>query len=123
MSKVATYHQDLASGRWLTLTLAEQLGNVGSDYERARRAKVSGDSTRFEQAFDRTLELLDLTISDSRWKDHRLRELTRLREVICDELWNDTQEIGHSTNLSEYFLYLGILARQQRAKKVEVSVV
>ncbi len=26
------YHQDLAAGRWFSLSLANQLGNVGSEY-------------------------------------------------------------------------------------------
>ena len=32
-------HAGLAAGRWHTLTLNEQLGNVGSDVGRAIRAK------------------------------------------------------------------------------------
>jgi len=118
---MTTYHQNLAGGRWFTFTLAEQLGNVGSDYERALRWKASGDSVRFEHAFDRTLELLDLTIADPRWKNHRLRELTRLREVICDELFNETQQFRHPSDLRQYFLCFGVLARNQRDKAVEAA--
>jgi hypothetical protein len=113
---MTTYHPSLAAGRWHTLTLAQQLGNVGSEYERALRSKSSNDATRFEHAFARMLELLDLTISDARWKNHRLKEFTRLREVLCDELWNDTPEIIHPRDLREYFLYFGILARNQQDK-------
>jgi hypothetical protein len=108
-----TYHPTLATGRWYTLTLAAQLGNVGSEYERALRAKANHEQTRFEHAFARMLELLDLTIGDARWKNHRLKELTRLREVLCDELWNEKQEFSHPRDLREYFLYFGILARNQ----------
>jgi hypothetical protein len=111
-----TYHPTLAAGRWHTLSLAEQLGNVGSEYERALRAKATEDESRFEHAFARMLELLDLTIGDARWKNHRLKELTRLREVLCDELWNDKQEYSHPRDLREYFLYFGILARNQHDK-------
>jgi hypothetical protein len=118
---MTSYHHDLAAGRWLTLTLADQLGNVGSDYERALRWKTSGDKVRFEHAFARTLELLDLTIADPRWKNHRLKELTRLREVICDQLCNDIQEFRHPSDLRGYFLYFGILARNQRDKAVEAA--
>ena len=50
---MTTYHPDLAAGRWLTLSLASQLGNVGSEYERALRAKERGDEVRFENAFAR----------------------------------------------------------------------
>jgi hypothetical protein len=85
-------HQSLADGRWHKMTLAEQLGNVGSEYERALRWKQKGNAKYFDGAFARMLELLDLTIADPRWRNHRLKELCRLREFVCDELWNDVRE-------------------------------
>jgi hypothetical protein len=51
-----------------------------------------------------------------------LRELTRLREVICDELWNEKQEFFHPNDLREYFLYFGILARNQRDKAAKNKI-
>ena len=120
---MTTYHPDLAAGRWLTLSLASQLGNVGSEYERALRWKERGDEVRFEHAFARLLELIDLTIADPRWRNHRLKELTRLREVICDELYSDCPEFIHPTDLREYFLYFGILARSERDRAVDAVIV
>src|SRR5882762_3561173 len=116
-------HPTLADGRWHTMTLAEQLGNVGSEYERALRWKQKGNAKYFEGAFARMLELLDLTIADPRWKNHRLKELTRLREVICDELVSETPEFNHPHDLRKYFLYFGILARSERDKAADVVVV
>ena len=116
MATATTYHPTLAAGRWYTLTIAEQLGNVGSEYERALRAKAADDQSRFEHAFSRMLELLDLTIGDARWKNHRLKELTRLREMLCDELFNEKQEYFQATDLREYFLCFGILARNQHQR-------
>ncbi len=113
------YHPDLAAGRWFTFSLAAQLGNVGSEYERALRWKERGDEVRFEHAFARLLELVDLTIADPRWKNHRLKELTRLREVICDELCNEIREFDSPSDLRDYFLYFGILARSERDRAVE----
>jgi hypothetical protein len=116
---MTTYHPELASGRWFTFSLATQLGNVGSEYERALSWKERGDKDRLEHAFARLLELLDLTISDPRWKNHRLKELTRLREVICDELYNEVPEFLHECDLRQYFLYFGILARSERNKALD----
>ncbi|HKY28159.1 MAG TPA: hypothetical protein VJM12_09450 [Pyrinomonadaceae bacterium] len=113
MNKDKLVHPDLASGRWFTLTLAEQLGNVGSEYERARRWKDRDEQSHFENAFDRMLELLDLTIADQRWHNHRLKELVRLREVICEEFFGEPY--GSSTgDLRNYFLYFGLLARKDK---------
>ena len=120
---MTTFHPELVAGRWFMLSLATQLGNAGSEYERALRWKKRGDEQRFEHAFGRLLELIDLTIADPRWKNHRLKELTRLREVICDELYNEIPEFIHKSDLREYFLYFGILARNERDKVVETSVV
>ena len=118
---MTTYHQDLAAGRWFTFSIAAQLGNVGSEYERALRWKRQGDNDRFEHAFARMLELVDLTIADPRWKNHRLKELTRLREVICDELDSNASEFVHQSDLRQYFLYFGILARSERDKAVDAA--
>ena len=120
---MTTYHPDLAAGRWHTLSLANQLGNVGSEYERASSWKERGDEIRFELAFARLLELVDLTIADPRWRNHRLKELTRLREVICDELFSEIPEFNHPTDLREYFLYFGILARSERDNAADAAVV
>lgn len=95
------------------MSLAEQLGNVGSEYERALRWKQRGDDVHFAKAFDRMLELLDLTIADQRWRNHRLKELVRLREVVCEELYGDNKK-SSDANLRNYFLYFGLLARRDR---------
>ncbi len=98
------------------MTIAEQLGNVGSEYERALRAKERGDKVRFEQALARMLELLDLTIADQRWRNHRLKELCRVREIVCDQLCSEHPEPWSRSDLREYFLAFGLLANKQRAE-------
>lgn len=96
------------------MTLAEQLGNVGSEYERALRWKEKGNAKYFEGAFARLLELLDLTIADPRWRNHRLKELCRLREFICDELLNEVREFPDPRDLRQYFLSFAFAARAGR---------
>lgn len=68
---VPVHHPALAAGRWQTLPLMEQLGNVGSEVERAFRAHAQGRGDRFEHALARALELFDLTANDPRWRGHR----------------------------------------------------
>lgn len=80
-------HRDLAAGRWRTMTLSEQLANIEvSSAERKRKEK--GDREKEMKAFERGLELLDLSIQDAPAKkaEHPgvFRELLRLREVMCD---------------------------------------
>ncbi len=108
-------HKELADGRWFTFSVSEQLGNVGSEFERAARAFERGDHKRFEKAFERMLELLDLTVEDPKWRTgRRLRELLRLREEVCD-VFQDNATFGTSIEtLKKYFLYFGIAARANR---------
>lgn len=108
-------HKDLAGGRWFSFTVSQQLGNVGSEFERAARAFERGDSVRFENAFGRMLELLDLTVEDPKWRTPcRLRELLRLREEVCD-FFHGNEIFGTSIEtLKKYFLYFGIAARTNR---------
>jgi hypothetical protein len=111
-----TYHPELASGRWFTFSIAEQLANVGSEYERALRARTQGDEDRFKHALARMLELMDLTIADPRWRNHRLKELCRVRGIACEQLCSEKPEPWARQDLKDYFLQFGILARNERDK-------
>ena len=110
------YHDDLAGGRWFTMTLAEQLGNIGSEVNRSISSFEKNDMERMAKAIDRTLELFDLTLADRRWKD-RLKEITRSRELFCS-LFFDQKNYKDLKNqmdfLNEYFLQFAVLARAKR---------
>lgn len=108
-------HKGLTEDRWFSFTIFEQLGNVGSEFERAANAFQRGDRERFEKAFERMLELLDLTIADPKSRSAcRLRELLRLREEVCD-VFHGNEIYGTPIDvLKKYFLYFGIAARADR---------
>jgi hypothetical protein len=108
-----TLHQDLAAGRWTELSLMEQLANIGSEVGRAARAKSAGRQERMDAAFDRALELFDLTIADARWRD-RLREITRARELVCDYLFGDNVYGSSAESLDAWFLPFAMAARRDR---------
>lgn len=109
-----TLHRDLAAGRWWTLTLAEQMGNAGSEVGRAIRAKAAGQPDRFEPAVARALDLLDLTLQDRRWSGPRLREIARAREVVCDFLVGENEYRTTSESLDAYFTAFAYAARRDR---------
>ncbi|MBS3909366.1 MAG: hypothetical protein KGZ93_07030 [Actinobacteria bacterium] len=102
-------HSDLAQGNWRKLSLAEQLGNIGSEVNRAFRFQ-NKDQQLLENAFDRALELFDLTISDPRWR-HRLKEITRAREVFCDAILGGNKYNSSPEDLNRYFYYFALAAR------------
>lgn len=109
MNEVVT-HSNLVAGRWFKLTLAEQLGNIGSEVGRARKAQGT-DAIRFQGAADRALELFDLTLSDSRWRG-RLREIGRAREVFCDAILEGKEYGSLLSDLDRYFISFALAARR-----------
>jgi len=109
-------HASLAAGRWQALTLMEQLGNVGSEVERALRAHAQARTDRFERALDRALELFDLTASDPRWELHQRREVLRAREQFCRVFYDDTAEPDLADYLRKYFLQFAVAARLARGR-------
>ena len=102
-------HQELAAGRWFQMTLAEQLGNIGSEYGRAVNW-AKKDAGRFNSALIRYLELLDLTINDPRWGANRKKEFLRLREQSCGELVDGEKD----KNFQKYFDQFAFLARKNK---------
>ena len=105
-------HEQLAAGRWQSFSLMEQLGNVGSDVARAARW-YEKDQQRCQQAFERALELLDLTIADERWKGRR-KELTRARELLCDAMFGGHTYGSDLASLDRYFFHFAVAARGSR---------
>lgn len=94
-------HKNLAAGRWFTLSLAEQMGNIGSEVWRVSRAKREGDE-RFWGAVERALELFDLTLDDPRRKGRRW-EIARAREVFCDAVYGGQLYKSSLEGLVSYF--------------------
>ena len=105
-------HESLAAGRWQAFSLVEQLGNIGSEVDRAIRAHEHGRQDRFEAALGRALELFDLTVSDPRWKLHQRREILRAREQFCRIFFDETAEPDLASYLSKYFLQFALAARR-----------
>lgn len=102
-------HQNLANGRWLELSFFEQMANIGSEVMRAINWREKNKDYA-SLAFDRTLELLGLTINDPRNKS-RLKELTRLREVLIDYFAFDNEYGSSDVLWSNYFYPFNYAAR------------
>ena len=95
---------------WQKLSFFGQMANIGSEVERAIgwREKENPEYSRL--AFERSLELLDLTISDSRWKN-RLKEIVRVRELLCDAVLGGKEYKTSLKDLDRYFFHFAFAAR------------
>lgn len=102
-------HTELANGRWFTLTLAEQMANIGSEVHRLI-SWGNRDKAQFDAAFDRTLELIDLTLADPRWRSG-YKEIARVREVLCDIYFGENQYQTTLEALDDYFFKFALMAR------------
>lgn len=108
-------HRELAAERWWTLSLAEQLGNVGSEIGRASRWLPRNPETA-RLAFHRALELLDLTLADPRLLGSRprLREIARAREVVVDFFAGRNEYGSTADSLQRYFDQFAAAAARSR---------
>lgn len=106
-------HRELAAGRWPELSLAEQLGHVGSEVSRAI-SWTSRNPDLAQKALDRALELLDLTLADPRLRQSvaRLREIARAREVVADFFAGPNQFGSTGPSIQKYFDAYAIAARK-----------
>ena len=109
-------HKTLTPERWFKLSLLEQLANVGCDVDRTIQWKKKGDLTLSQQAFERALELMDLTKADPKNRGPRLKELCRVREALVDYFVYDN-EYGSSDELwHEYFFCFNYAAALERGR-------
>src|SRR5438876_314932 len=98
--------------RWFTLSLADQLGNIGSEVGRARKWHGK-DEQSFWGAVTRALELFDLTQEDPRWQKRRL-ELNRARESFADAVLGGYEYGSTFEDMENYFMPFAMLSMQRR---------
>lgn len=96
-------HKSLAQGRWETFSFLKQMANVSSEVQRALNWQNKNPEYS-RAAFERVLELLDLTIKDKKnHKRGRLKELLRLREVLVDYFCFENAYNSTSASWQKYF--------------------
>lgn len=104
-------HKGLAAGRWKELPLVEQMANIGSEVERALNWRAKNNDAYSQKAFERALELIDLTL-DSYKSFARLKEVARLREAIADYFVGTNQFKFTDESLRKYFLNFVFASRR-----------
>jgi len=104
-------YKDLAAGRWRKLSFFEQMANIGSEVERALNWRSKENTGYSQKAFDRTLELIDLTLENTKNTSH-FKEITRIREAIVDHFFGVNQFMSTETLWRSYFSHFTYAARK-----------
>ncbi len=104
-------HKELAAGRWERLSFIEQMANIGSEVDRALNWKAKQNPDHSRRAFERALELIDLTL-DSVKGMARLKELARAREAMVDFFAGSNQFNSTEQSWRKYFLPFAYAARR-----------
>jgi len=102
------HHSHKLATEWGKLSLAEQLANIGSEVSRMIKWRDK-DSAIAERAFERMLELIDLTLQNQT-NGPRLREIARAREVLV-QTWQSQVAADNPAweSLNRYFLQFALL--------------
>ena len=95
--------------KWNKLSFASQMGNIGSEINRAIYWRELGDKKNKEESLWRALELIDLIAMQ-----RKSVELLRLREVVCDLFMSANNYKISSELLKKYFLDFALLAQNKK---------
>jgi len=104
-------HKELALGRWEQLSILEQMANIGSEVERALNWKARNNADYSRRAFERALELVDLSLAAAKKFPH-LKELARLREALVDYFEGNNEFVSNEQSWKGYFLSFACAARR-----------
>ncbi len=102
-------HQELANN-WNKLTIFEQMANIGSEIIRAINWKNKNNLEYSRMAFERALELIYFTVADHK-NIKRLREITKMRELLIDYLAGENIYKSSDECWQKYFYSFNYAAR------------
>src|SRR3989344_3166232 len=101
---------NLQGNRWYSMSLPEQLANIGAEVGRATKWQGK-DEEKFKGAIARASELFDLTFKDQRWKG-RLFEIGRVKELFYDGISGRNEYQTSLKDLENYFYpFMNLVAK------------
>jgi len=99
--------------RWARMSLAEQMGNIGSEVSRAAFFLKKDDREKCLNSAARGLELFDFSIKAAQQNKRRgaLKELTRSRDIFC-EIFFEMEHAEEIQSFQAYFDQFALAARK-----------
>lgn len=99
--------------RWNQFTLFEQMANIGAEVGRAIKWKTKGNKEMSTNALYRALELIDITINDSKNRNS-LKEILRTREALVDFFIGNNIYKSSNEIWEKYFFFFNLAARKDK---------
>lgn len=100
-------HKNIANDIWQNKSFLEQMSNIGSEVYRAINWKENNNEEYSQLAFNRSLELFDLS-KQSKLTPSQFKELCRMREIWVDYFKYDNKYKTTKEFLNNYFMYLTV---------------
>ena len=98
---------------WASLSILQQMGNIGSEVGRAIQAQRAGKPKRVEGAIDRALDLFDATIQVlAEQRSPRLKEVLRARGEFLRLFYDGTFD-EDADAIDRYFRWFALAARAE----------
>jgi len=74
-------HKNLNVDKWSKYSRGQQILMIANEINRAKNSLIKNHSEDALSCYERALDLIDITLQDSKWKN-KLKELLRCREFI-----------------------------------------
>lgn len=101
--------------KWASMTIFDQMGNIGSEVGRSIKAQKSDDQQAFEAAVTRAIDLFDATIEDLLVKkSQRIREVLRAKDQYLTSIYGTNRPLDATDSIERYFTQYAIAARLTR---------
>ncbi len=109
---MANEHSTLSPERWAEFSLDQQILMIGNEMNRAAKQLVSGNQGHLSKAYERILNLTDLTIRVQK-RSSFLREILRWRDLIAALYISEEPDIGdHNDAFRVLLLFTPVAAEQ-----------
>ncbi len=101
-------HQNIKQD-WMNRSIAYQMGNIGSEVSRAFK---NVNNFRFQGAFDRALELFDVSIeiANQRQNQGQALEIMAARDEFCNYFYDNNSYNSDPKNIQKYYDQFAIKA-------------
>ncbi|PJE65332.1 hypothetical protein COU91_02170 [Candidatus Saccharibacteria bacterium CG10_big_fil_rev_8_21_14_0_10_47_8] len=93
--------------KWTTLSIFNQMGNIGSEVGRSFSYLKKNDKEMAEAALARAIDLFDATTGSSKLTAARRKEILRAKEEYLRAFFENTDRPG----IENYFMQFAIAAR------------